>query len=167
MGVSSTTVGALRSEGHDAVHLRDEGLIRLPDSAILVKSPFGEPNDPYVRSGFRRPAGGITRKRPERRSVSPAEPNAGGSHTEAFQSSRNMSGRVGKWRDHNRGRRRLQDPPACDPPRIVGEPRLARTRDPEPGIASCTITAGPTRLIRTNFRPPAAPLPGPNATLLA
>lgn len=31
MGVSLTTVEALRGANHDAVHLRDEGLIRLPD----------------------------------------------------------------------------------------------------------------------------------------
>ena len=38
MGVSLSTVRALRSAGHDAVHLRDEGLIRLPDADILKKA---------------------------------------------------------------------------------------------------------------------------------
>jgi predicted nuclease of predicted toxin-antitoxin system len=38
MGVSLTTVEALRAEDHDAVHLRDEGLIRLPDSEIAAKA---------------------------------------------------------------------------------------------------------------------------------
>lgn len=38
MGVSSTTVGALRVEGHDAVHLRDEGLIELPGPEIFEKA---------------------------------------------------------------------------------------------------------------------------------
>jgi predicted nuclease of predicted toxin-antitoxin system len=38
MGVSSTTVDALRNAGYDATHLRDEGLITLPDSEILAKA---------------------------------------------------------------------------------------------------------------------------------
>jgi predicted nuclease of predicted toxin-antitoxin system len=38
MGVSATTVDALRNAGHDAVHLRDEGLIKLPDAEILEKA---------------------------------------------------------------------------------------------------------------------------------
>ncbi|HYI94885.1 MAG TPA: DUF5615 family PIN-like protein [Bryobacteraceae bacterium] len=38
MGVSLTTVEALRGASHDAVHLRDEGLIRLPDSEIAAKA---------------------------------------------------------------------------------------------------------------------------------
>jgi len=38
MGVSITTVQALRAAGHDAVHLRDEGLIRLPDPDITAKA---------------------------------------------------------------------------------------------------------------------------------
>jgi len=38
MGVSLTTVEALRAARHDAVHLRDEGLIRLPDPEIAAPS---------------------------------------------------------------------------------------------------------------------------------
>jgi len=38
MGVSLTTVEALRTSDHDAVHLRDEGLIRLPDPEIAAKA---------------------------------------------------------------------------------------------------------------------------------
>jgi predicted nuclease of predicted toxin-antitoxin system len=38
MGVSLTTVEGLRLAGHDAVHLRDEGLIRLSDSMIAAKA---------------------------------------------------------------------------------------------------------------------------------
>jgi predicted nuclease of predicted toxin-antitoxin system len=38
MGVSLTTVEALRAADHDAVHLRDEGLIRLRDPEIMVKA---------------------------------------------------------------------------------------------------------------------------------
>jgi predicted nuclease of predicted toxin-antitoxin system len=38
MGVSITTVEALRAAGHDAVHLREEGLIRLPDPEIVPKA---------------------------------------------------------------------------------------------------------------------------------
>ena len=38
MGVSVRTVVWLRDQGHDAVHLRDEGLQRLPDEGILAKA---------------------------------------------------------------------------------------------------------------------------------
>jgi predicted nuclease of predicted toxin-antitoxin system len=38
MGVSLTTVAALRAANHDAVHLRDEGLIRPPDPMIAAKA---------------------------------------------------------------------------------------------------------------------------------
>ena len=38
MGVSMGTVRALRDRGHDAVHLREEGLHRLPDPDILAKA---------------------------------------------------------------------------------------------------------------------------------
>jgi predicted nuclease of predicted toxin-antitoxin system len=38
MGVSITTVQALRGAAHDAVHLREEGLIRLPDPDIVAKA---------------------------------------------------------------------------------------------------------------------------------
>jgi len=38
MGISPKTVSSLQSLGHDAVHLHDEGLDRLPDSAILQKA---------------------------------------------------------------------------------------------------------------------------------
>jgi predicted nuclease of predicted toxin-antitoxin system len=38
MGVSVTTVKALRRANHDAIHLRDEGLIRLADSQIAAKA---------------------------------------------------------------------------------------------------------------------------------
>jgi hypothetical protein len=44
IGVSITTVGALRDSDQDAVDLRDDGLIRLPDAApapaLGVRSPF-------------------------------------------------------------------------------------------------------------------------------
>jgi len=38
MGVSLTTVEALRAANHDAIHLGDEGLIRLPDADIVAKA---------------------------------------------------------------------------------------------------------------------------------
>ena len=38
MGVSARTTEALRAEGFDAIHLNDEGLNRLADSAILLKA---------------------------------------------------------------------------------------------------------------------------------
>lgn len=38
MGISLRTVDWLRDKGHDVVHLRDEGLQRLPDDEILTKA---------------------------------------------------------------------------------------------------------------------------------
>jgi len=38
MGMSITTVEALRVADHDAIHLREEGLIRLPDAEIAAKA---------------------------------------------------------------------------------------------------------------------------------
>jgi predicted nuclease of predicted toxin-antitoxin system len=38
MGVSRRVCEWLRDGGHDAVHLRDEGLQRLPDGEIFVKA---------------------------------------------------------------------------------------------------------------------------------
>jgi predicted nuclease of predicted toxin-antitoxin system len=38
MGVSMTTVDALRHLGEEIIHLREEGLHRLPDSEILDKA---------------------------------------------------------------------------------------------------------------------------------
>lgn len=37
MGVSMRTVTWLRQQGHEAIHLREEGLQRLPDDQILAK----------------------------------------------------------------------------------------------------------------------------------
>jgi predicted nuclease of predicted toxin-antitoxin system len=38
MGISPRAVDFLRDMGHDAVHLYEEGLERLPDSDILAKA---------------------------------------------------------------------------------------------------------------------------------
>ena len=38
MGISPKTISSLQSLGQDAVHLHNEGLDRLPDSAILQKA---------------------------------------------------------------------------------------------------------------------------------
>ena len=38
MGVSPQTVASLQTLGHDAVHLADQGLERLPDHEILEKA---------------------------------------------------------------------------------------------------------------------------------
>jgi len=38
MGVSITTVRALRAAAHDAVHLREEDLFRLPDPEIVARA---------------------------------------------------------------------------------------------------------------------------------
>lgn len=38
MGVSMSTVSALRQLGHDAVHLRDQGLMRMVDADIVEKA---------------------------------------------------------------------------------------------------------------------------------
>jgi len=38
VGVSTTTLKALREAGYDSVHLREQNLHRLPDDAILEKA---------------------------------------------------------------------------------------------------------------------------------
>jgi predicted nuclease of predicted toxin-antitoxin system len=38
MGISGATVRYLLGRGHDAVHLADEGLYRLPDAEIVLKA---------------------------------------------------------------------------------------------------------------------------------
>jgi predicted nuclease of predicted toxin-antitoxin system len=38
MGISPKTVAFLRTLDHDATHLQEQGLERLPDSAILAKA---------------------------------------------------------------------------------------------------------------------------------
>ena len=38
MGISMSTIQVLRSQGEDAVHIREEGLGQLPDAAILEKA---------------------------------------------------------------------------------------------------------------------------------
>ncbi|MDJ0863552.1 MAG: DUF5615 family PIN-like protein [Gammaproteobacteria bacterium] len=38
VGISMSTVRILRQQGHDIVHLREEGLQRLPDSEIMEKA---------------------------------------------------------------------------------------------------------------------------------
>ena len=38
MGISPKTVEFLKAKGHDAVHLHESGLKRMPDSDILVKA---------------------------------------------------------------------------------------------------------------------------------
>ncbi|MCI0691936.1 DUF5615 family PIN-like protein [candidate division KSB1 bacterium] len=38
MGIAGSTMNWLKSKGHDAKHLRDEGLQRLPDDDIFAKA---------------------------------------------------------------------------------------------------------------------------------
>ena len=38
MGVSESTIASLREAGHDSVHLRDEGLLKMEDADILDKA---------------------------------------------------------------------------------------------------------------------------------
>jgi predicted nuclease of predicted toxin-antitoxin system len=38
MGISPGTIAFLRSLGHDAIHLNEQGLDRMPDSEILEKA---------------------------------------------------------------------------------------------------------------------------------
>ena len=38
MGISNRTTAWLRQKGHDAIHLRDQGLRELPDEEILSKA---------------------------------------------------------------------------------------------------------------------------------
>ncbi len=42
MGVSQRVVSWLREQGHDAVHLRDQGLHQLPNGAIFEKAAAEE-----------------------------------------------------------------------------------------------------------------------------
>ena len=42
LGVSMTTARVLREDGHEVIHLREEGLGRLSDAAILKKGTKGE-----------------------------------------------------------------------------------------------------------------------------
>jgi predicted nuclease of predicted toxin-antitoxin system len=42
MGIAQATVDDLRSLGHDAVHLREQELQRLPDPEILEKARYEE-----------------------------------------------------------------------------------------------------------------------------
>ena len=42
MGLARTTARLLRSQGHDAVHLRDQGLQRLNDDDIIEKARIEE-----------------------------------------------------------------------------------------------------------------------------
>ena len=38
MGISMSTIGALRDQGYDAIHLREQNLHRMSDAAILEKA---------------------------------------------------------------------------------------------------------------------------------
>ena len=38
MGLAQSTATFLQSQGHDAVHLRDQGLQRLPDEEVIEKA---------------------------------------------------------------------------------------------------------------------------------
>ena len=38
MGISQTTVNWLKEAGHEAVHLREEGLQKMPDTEIIEKA---------------------------------------------------------------------------------------------------------------------------------
>ena len=38
MGISPKTVAFLQNNGHDAIHLHEQGLERLPDPEILAKA---------------------------------------------------------------------------------------------------------------------------------
>jgi hypothetical protein len=55
MGISLRTVDWLRDKGHDVVHLRDEGLQRLPDDEILEKAKVDRLCVLVVRTGWEHP----------------------------------------------------------------------------------------------------------------
>ncbi len=38
MGISPRVVSALRERGHDSIHLQEQGLGRMPDGDILIKT---------------------------------------------------------------------------------------------------------------------------------
>ncbi len=50
MGVSMRVVELLRSSGHEAIHLRDEGLQRLPNGEIFQKAIQGRAHRADIRS---------------------------------------------------------------------------------------------------------------------
>ncbi len=52
MGVSGRIVSWLREQGYDAIHLRDEGLQRLPDREISGKAVAEDRVTPSFDSGF-------------------------------------------------------------------------------------------------------------------
>jgi len=53
MGVSVSTVRSLREAGHDSVHLRDQGLLKMEDAHILDKARSEGRIVLTLRFGFR------------------------------------------------------------------------------------------------------------------
>ncbi len=50
MGVSQRVVSWLRNEGHDALHVREENLLRLPNGLIFEKAYSGKAAGSGLRS---------------------------------------------------------------------------------------------------------------------
>jgi predicted nuclease of predicted toxin-antitoxin system len=48
MGVARRVIDWLRAEGHDAVHLREQGLQQMPDKEIFQKAATEERIHPYI-----------------------------------------------------------------------------------------------------------------------
>jgi len=69
MGISMATVRALREAGEEVVHLRDEGLHKMPDDLILDKAIRERRVIFDIRPGLWRPSRREPRRRPERDSV--------------------------------------------------------------------------------------------------
>jgi hypothetical protein len=52
MGVDVRVVEWLRGQGHEAIHLREEGLHRAPDEQVFAKALAGPRWKRYIRSGW-------------------------------------------------------------------------------------------------------------------
>jgi hypothetical protein len=72
MGVSMTTVHALRQAGEEVTHLREEGLFKLQGDRILDKAKKATEGDSDIRSRLRRAYRCIRRRDFERGSISDA-----------------------------------------------------------------------------------------------
>jgi predicted nuclease of predicted toxin-antitoxin system len=102
MGVSATTVRALPAAAHDAVHLREDGLIRLPDLDIIAKAA----QEQRVVLTFDLDFGDIlAMSRAEAPSViifPSAKSDTRRREPAVISRDRRLCERTGKWRDHHR-----------------------------------------------------------------
>ncbi len=67
MGVSQRVVEWLRETGHEAVHLREEGLQRLPDTEVFAKARALARDDDTVKTAAYRQIAALSDRRPHSR----------------------------------------------------------------------------------------------------